>query len=99
MSFTLSVQKLRTVDRLTPAPLLQIFRLVAHLYSRYACDVDDYRAGSKWKQFSLPSLPSFGVQFMKIYVAFWKRRMEINELSPVHVVEGVVTWNFSLLRM
>jgi hypothetical protein len=53
-----SVQKLRTVDRLTPVPLLRIFQLVAHLYSLYACGVDDYRPG-----LSLPTLPSFGVQF------------------------------------
>ena len=30
-----------TVDRVTPVPLLQFFQLVAYLYSRNACGVDD----------------------------------------------------------
>lgn len=91
--------RLRTVDRLTPAPLLQIFRLAALLTRamRVVLMITDLQASG-----NNPHFPPFQVlefNFMKIYVALWKRSTEINELNPVHVVEGVMTWNCSLLRI
>jgi hypothetical protein len=66
--------------------------------------VTDLEASGNDSRF--PPFQVLGFNFMKIFVALWKRRMEFNEtakvfsLSRVHVVvEGVATWNCSLLRM
>lgn len=91
--------RLRTVDRLTPAPLLQIFWLAAHLTRsmRVVLMITDLQASGNNHHF--PPFQVFGFNFIKIYVALWKKRMEINELNPVHVVEGVVTFSCSLLKI